>query len=56
MSGPAAKQLAVSLGSPCLVAIGDSIVIRTATEAAAVIYDRLKYVRKMEGIVPQAKP
>jgi len=54
--GAAAKQLAVSLGKAWLVPIGDSIVIRSFQEAAAVIYDRLKYIRKMEGIAPPKMP
>ena len=54
--GAAAKQLAVSLGKAWLVPIGDSIVIRSFQEAAAVTYDRLKYIRKMEGIAPPKMP
>ncbi len=40
------KRRAVSTGCPCTVPIGDSIVLRTKTEAADVIFQRLKHVRR----------
>lgn len=46
-AGAAAKRLAIAVGSPCFVPIGDSIVMRAATEAAAVIHERLKFLRKL---------
>ena len=48
--GSAAKRLAVSEGYPYLVPIGDSIVLATKTEAFKIIYDRLKYLRRWEGV------
>jgi hypothetical protein len=41
----AARRLAISIGSPCYVPIGDSIVIRAVTDAATIAYERLKYLR-----------
>ncbi len=43
------KRLAVSEGRPCLVPIGDSIVIRAKDEAVNVVHERLKYLRRWEG-------
>ena len=40
------KRRAVSTGCPCTGPIGDSIVLRTRTEAADVIFQRLKHVRR----------
>jgi hypothetical protein len=45
-AGAAARRLAVTTGSPCYVPIGDSIVMRAAGEATAVILERLKFLRK----------
>jgi len=52
-AGAAAKRLAVSTGSPCYVPIGDSIVVRAAGEAGALVFDRLKVLRKLG---PPPKP
>jgi hypothetical protein len=45
-AGAAARRLAVTTGSPCYIPIGDSIVLRAAGEAAAIVHDRLKFLRK----------
>ena len=47
--GPAAKRLAVSEGLPCLVPIGESIVMTAQGEAVKVIQDRLVNIRRREG-------
>jgi hypothetical protein len=46
--GKGGKHLAVTEGRPCLVPIGDSIVITAMDGAAKVLYDRLQYLRQWE--------
>ena len=50
----AAKPLTVSVGSPCYVPIGDSIVVRAVTDAATIIYERLKHLRSQAQSEPAA--
>jgi hypothetical protein len=53
LSGAAARELTVATGTPCLIPVGDSIVLRAKQDCLQVIYDRLVQIRSAEA--PRAK-
>jgi hypothetical protein len=48
----AARRLTVSTGLPCYVPIGDSIVVRAVGDAAGLIHERLRFLRKLASAQP----
>jgi hypothetical protein len=48
--GGGGKRLAVTEGLPCMVPIGDSIVLVAKDEATGIIHERLGYLRKWGGV------